>query len=415
MTHRADLPNISRILDPLPIWLIDPRIRKFMALFNDTDSDPQALFVGGCVRHAVLGLDVTDIDVATILPPQEVMERAQNAGLKVIPTGLDHGTVTIICDGLHFEVTTLRRDEDTDGRHAQVSFSKSWVEDAKRRDFTMNTLLMDEKGGVYDPLGTGVSDLLAGRVVFVGQADKRIEEDYLRILRFFRFFAGYGQGDADAAALQACCDSCARLADLSVERVTQEITKMLMMDVPAHALDMMFGAGVLSDLSILKGCEVIDRLAHVQREWGAEILSTRLYALMECDLSHRAVFERWLRLSNATWKRVVALDCALAGANNVFRQSGIRDVSDEALRLLIYKYGKDSIVQVLSLYYGNDAYDCGDIYKLKQRLDGVCVPVFLLNGQDMKVRGIAQGPDIGRELRRLEQLWISAGFDDSVL
>ncbi|MEC8664362.1 MAG: CCA tRNA nucleotidyltransferase, partial [Pseudomonadota bacterium] len=162
-----------------------------MTLLNEGRENPMALFVGGCVRNALIGAGTTDIDIATIHTPQQTTEILSADGIQVIPTGVDHGTVTAVIDSVHYEITTLRRDVETTGRHAVVAFTADWREDAMRRDFTMNTLLADCDGNVYEPLGLGVEDAKSGRVVFVGEAEERIKEDYLRILRFFRFHAFY--------------------------------------------------------------------------------------------------------------------------------------------------------------------------------------------------------------------------------
>ncbi|MCB1559266.1 MAG: CCA tRNA nucleotidyltransferase, partial [Alphaproteobacteria bacterium] len=185
-------------------------------------------FVGGCVRNALLGEVIGDIDLATSLPPQNVTERLLKNGIKSIPTGIQHGTVTAVINGKSYEITTLRIDMDTDGRHASVTFSADWQEDAKRRDFTMNALYADMDGHVYDPLGSGISDLKQRKVKFVGDPYLRIKEDYLRILRFFRFHTQYGKGRINAKGYRACLDLKDGLKSLSKERVTQELSKILL-------------------------------------------------------------------------------------------------------------------------------------------------------------------------------------------
>ena len=224
---------------PAQPWMISPAARRIMRILNGGAAEPLALFVGGCVRNALAGEAVTDIDIATRLTPPEVMERCAAADIRAIPTGIDHGTVTAVVDGAPFEITTLRRDVETDGRHAVVAFSQDWREDAQRRDFTMNTLLADSGGHVYDPTGQGISDLAAGRVVFVGDPAQRIAEDYLRILRFFRFHARYGKGAPDAAALAACAAAADRIATLSRERISQEFFRILAAENPAPILRLM--------------------------------------------------------------------------------------------------------------------------------------------------------------------------------
>jgi len=206
-----------------------------------------ARFVGGCVRNAVIGVspEGVDIDVATILTPGEVTAALADAGLKSVPTGIEHGTVTAIAEGKPFEVTTLRRDVSTDGRRAVVAFTNNWAEDAQRRDFRLNALYADGSGALYDPTGHGVADARAGRIVFVGDASRRIEEDYLRILRFFRFHAWYGRGEPDPAAVAACRALKDMLAGRPGERVSKELLKLLAAADPRPSVRLMAEAGVL--------------------------------------------------------------------------------------------------------------------------------------------------------------------------
>ena len=211
-------------------WLTDPAAQQVCRVL--TDAGHQAWFVGGCVRNALLGAPVADLDLTTDARPDVVIQLATAAGLKVIPTGIDHGTVTVIVKNTHFEVTTFSRDVATDGRRAVVAFANTMVEDARRRDFTMNALYAGPDGVVVDPLG-GLPDLFARRVRFIEDADQRIREDYLRILRFFRFHAWYGADGLDANALAACAANIDGLASLSRERVTAELFKLLAAPDPA--------------------------------------------------------------------------------------------------------------------------------------------------------------------------------------
>lgn len=200
-----------------------------MAALTKAGGEGAARFVGGCVRDTLLGRDTRepDLDIATRLTPDQVMESLAAQGLRVEPTGLDHGTVTAVAFGRPFEITTLRKDVETDGRRAVVAFTSDWAEDAARRDFTMNALYADPDGRVHDPTGQGLADAVAGRVIFVGDPDTRIREDYLRILRFFRFLAHYGEGAPDPAALEACSRHAGQLARLSAERIAKEVLKLL--------------------------------------------------------------------------------------------------------------------------------------------------------------------------------------------
>jgi poly(A) polymerase len=205
-------------------------------------------FVGGCVRNALLGSPVDDLDMATALTPPEVIAALGRAGIRVVPTGVEHGTVTAVLDHRPIEVTTLRRDVETDGRRALVAFTTDWAEDAARRDFRLNALYADRTGQVFDPVGGGVEDARAGRIVFVGDPEVRIREDYLRILRFFRFRAWYGHGLPDAAALEACGRLAEGLRTLSAERVGKELLKLLAAPDPREAVELMVRSGVLQRL-----------------------------------------------------------------------------------------------------------------------------------------------------------------------
>ncbi|MEM7192501.1 MAG: CCA tRNA nucleotidyltransferase, partial [Pseudomonadota bacterium] len=218
-TENAGLPSLKAAP-----WLRRPEtVRVFAALCGD---DGATRAVGGAVRDCLLGRPVYDVDLATTLHPDEVIARARGANLKAVPTGIAHGTVTVVADGVPFEVTTLRRDVETFGRKAKVAFTEDWAEDAARRDFTLNALYAGPDGTVFDPLG-GYGDLMAGRVRFIGDAAMRIKEDYLRILRFFRFNASYGKGAFDPVGLSACVRERAGLRRLSAERIASELKRLL--------------------------------------------------------------------------------------------------------------------------------------------------------------------------------------------
>uniref|UniRef100_UPI0026200874 CCA tRNA nucleotidyltransferase n=1 Tax=Maricaulis sp. TaxID=1486257 RepID=UPI0026200874 len=239
-------------LDPeTHAWMSSAKTRAVTAAL-ETARAGASRYVGGCVRNALLGAPVADVDIATQMKPQEVIAAAKAAGLRVIPTGVEHGTVTIISGGEPFEVTSLRRDVETDGRRAVVAFTEDWAEDAQRRDFRLNALYADFHGIIHDPTG-GLEDLEARRFVFVGEARDRIREDYLRALRFFRFQAWYGRDVADPAALTAISELKAGLSTLSVERVWSELKKLLAAPDPRHALAQMRELGLLQQLLEVNG------------------------------------------------------------------------------------------------------------------------------------------------------------------
>jgi poly(A) polymerase len=280
-------------------WLDHPGTQALMQALDGAGH--QAWFVGGCVRNALLGAPVSDIDISTDAPPTEVSDLAEAAGFKVIPTGIDHGTVTVVADGKPHEVTTFRRDVETDGRRAVVAYSTDIRDDAQRRDFTMNALYADRHGTVSDPLN-GLPDLQARRVRFVGNAETRIREDYLRILRFFRFHAAYGDpGDGlDLEGLAACAALAEGLDGISKERITAELRKLLAARDPAPAVAAMSQSGILS--RILPGADPRALAPLIHLEAGAEVRwERRLAVLGGTDL------EDTLRLSRAELRRVQTL------------------------------------------------------------------------------------------------------------
>src|SRR5882724_8262937 len=236
-SHETDRPSRSP-----PPWMADPSVRTLLGAL--ARAGIAARFVGGCVRNTVVGRPVEDIDIAVDRPPETVMRALEAAALKVVPTGIKHGTVTAIVRGRSFELTTLRRDVETDGRRAVVAFTDDWLEDAKRRDFTFNAMYADPDGTIWDPFD-GRADLLAGRVCFIGDPDQRIAEDHLRILRFFRFYAWFGRSPLDGAGFDACRRNVGSLSSLSAERVAKELLRLLAALAPADALEAMAEAGAL--------------------------------------------------------------------------------------------------------------------------------------------------------------------------
>lgn len=260
-------------------WLKDPAVQKVVQAIKAAGGE--ARFVGGCVRDAILGRKLGDFDLATTLRPEAVQAACEKAGCKVVPTGIKHGTVTVIADHQVFEVTTLRRDVATDGRWAEVEYTNDWQQDAARRDFTMNALFCDADGNVTDFFG-GIDDLKAGLVRFVGEPEQRIKEDVLRILRFFRFFAHYGKGEPDASGLAACKALVSLLPALSVERVRTELLKLLQADNPVPTWQLMLDIGVFKALDLPLGN--IERLDQVVRHENTLSSQRRLGSILRHDL-----------------------------------------------------------------------------------------------------------------------------------
>ena len=379
-------------LEPAP-WMRDDKTQKIMALLNEGCDAAQALFVGGCVRNWFLNKAVHDIDIATILTPDVVMLKLSAADVKVIPTGIDHGTVTAVVDGQPFEITTLRHDVQTDGRHAKVCFTQSWLEDAKRRDFTMNTLLADNEGRVYDPLGCGIEDAKAGCVIFVGDARARIAEDYLRILRFFRFYAYYGDGAMDDGALGACRDAADKISTLSRERIMQEFLKILSISDPTNVLRIMFDNNILKNLADKNYQEnVLQKLCVRQQQNDATNIEARLFVLAGCQPK---LFEEHMRLSHAQKNFIIKLQMA----------SYAQLYADErALKKAIYYHGNDLMVQGYFLGVA-----MGQVEQSAQMIDFAQnwqAPKCPVTGATLMAEGYVTGPDLGQELKRREEEWL---------
>ena len=347
---------------------------------------PGARVVGGAVRDALAGCPVADIDLATPMRPDEVIRRLREAGLKAVPTGLGHGTVTAVADHRGFEVTTLRRDIETDGRHAVVDYTGDWREDAARRDFTINAMSMAPDGAVFDYFG-GVDDLRAGRVRFVGDAATRIAEDYLRILRFFRFQARYGRGAPDAPAVAAIRAGVPGMARLSAERVWSELKRILAAPDPSGSLALMRQTGVLA--AVLAEGETPDRLARLLAAGAPPDPVLRLAALLDGDAASLAAR---LRFSTAERDRLVALrsgDVPADGADDAMLRRALADTPTETLVGRAWLAGRGAA--------------------LRARLEAIPRPVFPLRGRDVEQAGVAPGPQLGNILGQVRTWWMAGG------
>lgn len=345
-------------------------------------SGHQAWFVGGSVRNALIGAPVSDLDLSTDARPKKVIELAKAAGLKAVPTGIDHGTITVIADGIPFEITTFRKDVATDGRRATVAFADTMIEDARRRDFTMNALYCDALGEVADPLD-GLPDLLAGRVRFIDDADQRIKEDYLRILRFFRFHAWYGDldGGIDADGLAACAENIDGLAGLSRERVTSEMLKLLAAPDPAPALASMGAAGVLGQVLPGAAPQIMAVLVHVEGQ---------------------------ARLAPNAIRRLVALGGMRDGLKLTNQQQRqITQVTDNInLNACAYRYGADIAIDRVAI----------EAASLGQEVDPNTLEMIqFASRQQFPIKAAdlmpaLQGAALGVALRKAEEDWIASGF-----
>lgn len=371
----------------------------------------EARFVGGAVRNALLGVPVVDIDIAVPMPPDEALARLNAKGIKTIETGLDHGTITAVAGTHAFEITSLRRDVETDGRRARVAFTDDWAEDAARRDFTINALYASAKGEIFD-YASGVEDLIAGKVRFMGDARIRIAEDYLRVLRLFRFHAWYGRGEIDAEGLRAAAEAKDKLKTLSAERIAKELLRLLEADCPGPVLRVMAATAILPEL--LPGALQLPRLERL-----AELEATyafprdavlRLAALLPDDEgTAHAVADR-LRLSNADRTR---LELALGGAAIPVQLS-----AQEARRLL-YRLGaarfKDKVLlQWASAPAGVPAAGWRLLVDMAESWQR---PRFPITGRDVMQAGVPEGPQVGRVLAKLEDWWVEGNFaaDESAL
>lgn len=361
----------------LPLhWMQDDKTRRVMSALGGGN----ALFVGGCVRDAIMGRAGGDIDIATILPPHEIQEKLKTADIKSIPTGLDHGTVTAIIDGKPFEVTSLRRDVATDGRRAVIAFTRDWAEDAARRDFTVNALYADDKGNIYDPLGQGMADLEARRLRFVGDASARIAEDYLRILRYFRFAAQFGWILADKDELAACRAAAPNIARLSRERVTHEILRLLGVDDPAPILSQMRACNILP--ALLGGVDM-DAMGYLA---SANPL-TRLSLLHD--------IEKYLALSKEQKRHV---HIVRAGA------AALQDEAPKTIRRMIYDHGNAMAFEIYALWSALNKKE--PQAALLDIISHWQAPVFPVTGEDLIALGYQPGPALGQKLKELEAEWL---------
>jgi poly(A) polymerase/tRNA nucleotidyltransferase (CCA-adding enzyme) len=363
---------------------------------------PGARAVGGCVRDAVAGREVHDIDVAAPLPPEEIAALLAAAGLKVFETGLKHGTVTAVLHHEPVEVTALRRDVTTDGRHAEVEWTTDWREDAARRDFTINAMSLDPAGQLWDYFG-GRADLEAGRVRFVGDAAARLAEDYLRALRFFRFWARYGRGEPDPAAMAAIRDSVEGLrARIAAERIWMELKRLLAAPDPVAALDLMRGTGLLAAALPEAGPDAALRQL-VTRNAPADPLLRIAALLPDGDRAAAGALARRLKLSGEERGRLERLATPSEPAAALPDNAPVR-----ALRAWLAARSKDQALDELWLA---EARDGRDRAALRTRTEAMEQPVFPLLGRDLLEIGFAPGPSLGRLLQELRQWWIEAGAD----
>lgn len=377
----------------LPEWLVTTPTQKLMRLIGGDINNPQSLLVGGCVRNAVINGVATDIDVATKLTPEVVIEVLGQENIKTVPTGIEHGTITAVIDGQPFEITTLRTDVATDGRHAEVVFTDDWLEDVKRRDFTMNALLADLEGNVYDLTGQGVNDLSAGCVRFVGHPSERIAEDYLRILRFFRFFARYGAGEPDSEALKACKAAADNIKTLSRERITQEFFKILEADKSPSVLKTMFEHDVLNIFDGYKQDD-LTKLILLQEKHNVSNAVSRFLVL---NGSKARFHEDYFRLSHAQKNFLIKLEMAVG--SDFYK-------NEKELKKAIYYHGNELLLQGYLLAVAKD--EAEENAEMISLLNDWEAPKFPVTGEDLIKEGYQTGPELGQELERRREEWLDS-------
>jgi poly(A) polymerase len=381
-------------LDPLPIWATDAPASTVLAALG-----PEARFVGGCVRDALIGAAPVDIDIGVPYPPEETIAKLAAAKLRAIPTGIEHGTVTALSGTAKYEITSLRRDVETFGRHARVAFDADWREDAARRDFTINALSLDQAGTLHDYFD-GREDLGAGRVRFIGDAATRIREDVLRILRFFRFHARFARGDFDGASLAACRNGAALLPNLSAERVCGEMFRLLAGPNTAPMLTAMREAGLLAHWlpeADAAGIAHIAALDALEIKLGAAADPIRRLACFALDA--RDFARRW-RLSNAQAARLERL----------VRPPMRIDVGldPDALSRAFYWLGDDAKDRALidAVLFADPA----QVVAVFAAAEKWVRPVFPIGGEDLRAAGVAPGPAMGNALRVAERAWVDSNF-----
>lgn len=401
MTGR-ETPVLTRERAP---WLASGPLARLLATL-DTKGE-EARVVGGAVRNTLLGLAPGDIDVATTALPEVVMQRAQDAGFHAVPTGIDHGTVTVVVSDVPFEVTTLRQDVETDGRHAVVRFGRDWKADAERRDFTMNALFLQRDGRVIDFVG-GLDDIAARRVRFIGDPATRIAEDYLRVLRFFRFYAAYGAGEPDPAGLLACIRAREGLEQLSRERVRVEIVKLMTGARVSETAEVMSDTGIL--IQVLGGVTDIAALramTAIEASLGlAPDPMRRLAALAVRVVEDAQRLRERLRLSNDEVRRLRAM------SEKWWRMQP--DMGPVARRAVLYRVGPENYRDRVMLAFARSgaAADDPDWRQLVALPEGWTAPKFPLAAQYFIDRGVEKGPVLGAAMAIAEESWIVSGFPE---
>ena len=363
-------------------------------------------FVGGSVRDAIMDVKGFDLDLATDLSPHELVEACVEEGLKTVPIGITHGTVGVVIDDNVLEVTSLRKDIKTDGRHAEIVFTDNWEEDASRRDLTINAVYADEDGNVFDYYN-GIDDLENGKVKFIGNANQRIKEDYLRILRFFRFYSIFGKGEIDKKALQACKDNSEGVQDLSKERIRDELQKLLLTKNAVSTLKIMTDNDILS--YVLPNPKHLDKLEFLINIYDAKHIKNevmrRLFIIYLPDEALAENLATRLRLTKAQKQDFVRW------ATN---QVTLEEYTNHNLLLkLVYEHGKEFAVDKLLLLLATQKTDLPNLENILEEIQKIEELIFPLRGRDIIEQGIGDIKNVGKTLKSLEILWIDSNFSMS--
>ena len=377
--------------------------KKVLRLFKVVERHGGVVrFVGGAVRDALKGIEGSDLDFATNLSPDELVEACTEEGLKTVAIGIKYGTVGVMIDDSLVEVTSLRKDIKTDGRHAEVEFTDNWEEDASRRDLTINAVYADEKGNVFDYYN-GIEDLEKGVVRFIGSANQRIKEDYLRILRFFRFYSMFGVGEPDKKAVEACAENAENLKNLAMERIKEEMLKILLTKNAVKTIEVMQNNNIMS--YIMPDAKYLDSLDFIKKLVNGRVLENKallyLFTMYQPDvpfaenLAQRLKFSRKERQKFVSWaEEEVTLNQLL---------------EDKSRLCLAYEYGKEFCLEKLLLITARNKEPLPNFWGLYDAIEHMEVPTFPLRGQDLVDRGV-ETAQIGRILKEREQAWINSGF-----
>jgi poly(A) polymerase len=397
---KTDYINIDKIV----------KDKEILKLFKVVENCGGVLrFVGGCVRDALKNIEVNDIDLATDLNPDELVEACEDNKIKTVPIGLKHGTVGVILSGKLYEVTSLRKDIKTDGRHAEVIFTTDFAEDASRRDLTINAVYADEKGNVYDYYN-GLDDLEKGKVKFIGNANNRIKEDYLRILRFFRFYSIFGVGEIDKKALQACSDNAEGITRLSTERVRDEVLKILATDRAAEILKIMEDAGILD--AFIPHADYFTELEHLinlelkySKKYPdivfVDVLRRFFIAYMP-DPEFATYLANRFKFTKKQKQRIVKL-----ASRDI-----VEDIFEDEnyLKKMVYLHGKENCVDEIFEYCCKHKIDHPKLEETLRKIKDFEIPEFPLTGKDIINVGFESGRNIGEILNQLKAIWIDEGF-----